>query len=244
MSHMQPQIYEGAYFAIDTTAGVEIVPEDVALSVTGVDDVEAIMFAPYLEGDPFDSEELIPRKTGWLCRMSAPGFSDCTSWSAYDTEWEARVYLVEAYMDDEFVVIDVPTHFLSALVNDDRSSLTDGDEVDLEEFLERNREAHNITGSADESHFDGYQDMTECICQLPDDPPVQHRETNVEWLAKAMEYSRRGALIQAFIITAIDAYSKQVAAGKPEDFDNPMIAGAAWHDCGVELQEKLAARGL
>jgi hypothetical protein len=86
--------------------------------------------------------------------------------------------------------------------------------------------------------------MTECICQLPEEEDMPAaRDTNVEFVTKLMEYSRRGALIQAFVIHALDSFSKRVAAGKPEDFDNAMISGEAWRDCGVEIQEKLRARG-
>ena len=67
-------------------------------------------------------------------------------------------------------------------------------------------------------------------------------QTNTEFVHDLMEYSRSGPLIQAFIIQALDEFSKRVAAGKPEDFDSPMVSGRAWHDCGVELQEKLKAR--
>ncbi|MBT2325509.1 hypothetical protein J7E62_24555 [Variovorax paradoxus] len=69
------------------------------------------------------------------------------------------------------------------------------------------------------------------------------RKTNTEFVTDAMEFSRRGALIQAFVMEAILRYAKRVAAGKPEDFDNPMISGEAWHDCGVELVEKFKVQG-
>ncbi|VTU31994.1 restriction alleviation protein, Lar family [Variovorax sp. PBS-H4] len=66
--------------------------------------------------------------------------------------------------------------------------------------------------------------------------------TNVEFVTDLMERSRRGALIQAFVLEALLSYASKVAEGKPEDFDSGMIHGAAWHDCGVELKEKLLAR--
>lgn len=68
------------------------------------------------------------------------------------------------------------------------------------------------------------------------------RQTNTEFVTDLMEYSRCGPLIQAFVIQALDQFSKHVAAGKPEDFDNGMVSGAAWHACGVEIQKKLQER--
>jgi hypothetical protein len=70
----------------------------------------------------------------------------------------------------------------------------------------------------------------------------QGPKSNTEFVRDLMEYSRNGPLIQAFIIQALDRFSKRVAAGKPEDFDSAMVSGRAWHDCGAELQEKLNAR--
>jgi hypothetical protein len=57
-------------------------------------------FADYLEGkirgDDDDAEfELV---SGWFCRLSAPGYMDCTDWSGpYETEQEARDYIAEQY---------------------------------------------------------------------------------------------------------------------------------------------------
>lgn len=68
------------------------------------------------------------------------------------------------------------------------------------------------------------------------------RQTNVEFVTGLMEHSRRGALAQGFVIQALDQYSKAVASVGPGACDSPLVSGQAWHDCAVEIQEKLKAR--
>jgi hypothetical protein len=98
MSFMQKQIYKGSYFEIDTTHGTEIVPSDVIGRTVGTH-IDA--FADYLEGSPYDTEECVECKDGWIARMSAPGYTDCTSWSAHKTEKSASDYLDEMYGEGE-----------------------------------------------------------------------------------------------------------------------------------------------
>jgi hypothetical protein len=38
---------------------------------------------------------------GFGARLSAPGYLDCTEWTVFDTEDEARAYLDEYYPEDE-----------------------------------------------------------------------------------------------------------------------------------------------
>lgn len=95
--HLQPQVYEGDYFEVETTHGTEIVPTDV-IGRTVDTHVEALL--GYLEGKPNDPEQTCEVKTGWLARLSAPGFLDCTAWSAYETEQDARESLEDKEFDD------------------------------------------------------------------------------------------------------------------------------------------------
>lgn len=67
-------------------------------------------------------------------------------------------------------------------------------------------------------------------------------QTNVEFITDLMEHSRHGALIQAFVIHAIEQYARRVAATRPEDLDTALVSGHAWHGCAVEVFEKLAQR--
>ncbi len=52
---------------------------------------------PYVEGKPQSWENI----KGYGARLSAPGYLDCTEWTVFDTEDEAREYLEEMYPDDE-----------------------------------------------------------------------------------------------------------------------------------------------
>lgn len=50
----------------------------------------------YCEGKVESWETIV----GFGARLSAPGYLDCTEWSVFDTEEEARQYLVEMYDAD------------------------------------------------------------------------------------------------------------------------------------------------
>ncbi len=74
-------------------------------------------------------------------------------------------------MDDTHVMLNVPSHFLSALVNGDTTGLSDQDERDLDLFCAREPEANAIeTVFYDAHYFDGYQDVTPCICRVKEQP--------------------------------------------------------------------------
>lgn len=97
MPHMQTEVVFGTYFEVDTTHGTEIVPTD-ACGHTMTTVAEALML--YLNGAPLDKDAECPVKEGWLARLSAPGYLDCTDWSAFETETEAREFLEEFYGED------------------------------------------------------------------------------------------------------------------------------------------------
>ncbi|KQW61756.1 hypothetical protein [Variovorax sp. Root411] len=67
-------------------------------------------------------------------------------------------------------------------------------------------------------------------------------QTNVEFITDLMEHSNHGALIQAFVVHAIDRYARLVSAARPEDLDTGLVSGHAWHGCAVEVCRKLAQR--
>jgi hypothetical protein len=102
MAFMQHEIVEMAYCAVETTYGTEYVPSD--LIGPHDDIVEALQL--FCEGTILVDEDTnepvsIEWKEGFLARMSAPGYLDCTEWSAHATEQDARDYLNEMYGDDE-----------------------------------------------------------------------------------------------------------------------------------------------
>ncbi len=97
-SFMQPQVYRGAYFAIDTSEGVEIVPADV---IGRTMSTVAEVFANYVSGKISDPDAGAAPRDGWLARMSASGYLDCTDWTAHESEAEAMAHLVEMYGNAE-----------------------------------------------------------------------------------------------------------------------------------------------
>ena len=98
MGFMEKQVYFDTYFEVETNIGTEIVPSDV-IGRTCATHVEALL--DYLEGDPLDPDELCELHEGWIARMSAPGYMDCTSWTAHKSVEEADEYLEEMYGEDD-----------------------------------------------------------------------------------------------------------------------------------------------
>lgn len=95
MSFMKPEVQFTHYFDVETNQGTWIVPADYVGEVPSLDD-----FSQWVEGDVVAGQEIV-KKAGWIARLSAPGYTDCTDWSAHDTEDDARAYLDEAYGGDE-----------------------------------------------------------------------------------------------------------------------------------------------
>lgn len=97
MGFMQKQVYFGQYFSVDTTEGTEIVPvDDIGRTVST--HVEALL--NYLQGNPLNDDELCEVQEGWLGRMTAPGYTDCTEWSVYRSEAEAVAELEDMFGDE------------------------------------------------------------------------------------------------------------------------------------------------
>lgn len=66
--------------------------------------------------------------------------------------------------------------------------------------------------------------------------------TNVEFVTELMEYSAHGALIQAFVMQALEQYARRVAAMDPQTLDTPLVSGHAWHGWAMEARDKFAKR--
>jgi len=60
----------------------------------------ASRLADYIENRP-ETVWSIERRTGFLARMSAPGYMDATEWNLFDSEAEAEEYVRENYQDDD-----------------------------------------------------------------------------------------------------------------------------------------------
>lgn len=89
--HMQWQIEEGHFQRVSNTAEGDILsPESCAEFPGNAEAAEAYGV------DPEDVETLF----GWFCRLSAPGYMDCTDWSGpYESEEEAAQELLSMFAD-------------------------------------------------------------------------------------------------------------------------------------------------
>lgn len=94
---MQPVIEHSTYFQVETACGTETIPGDVVGRTVGT---AAEYFSNYCEGRILDADKCVPLQSGYLARMSAPGYMDCTEWAAFDTEQKAREYLVSMFGED------------------------------------------------------------------------------------------------------------------------------------------------
>lgn len=66
--------------------------------------------------------------------------------------------------------------------------------------------------------------------------------TNVEFVQELMTFSRRGALAQLFVISAIEKYADAILASREEDWGaNQMIDYGAWRDVAAEIKAKFRA---
>lgn len=98
MAFMEPQVEYGQWLEIDTTNGTEFIPADlisldIELNETSENEEHLEEVAQYCEGEP----QSVKLREGWGCRLSAPGYMDCTEWSVFETEKEAKEHLDEMY---------------------------------------------------------------------------------------------------------------------------------------------------
>jgi hypothetical protein len=70
---------------------------------------------------------------------------------------------------------------------------------------------------------------------------VKHK-TNAQLIGDLMSYSKQGVLMQAFVIEAIHAYSKQTKVAPPWSTDNTFISEAAWRACADEALDAINNR--
>lgn len=70
------------------------------------------------------------------------------------------------------------------------------------------------------------------------------RETNTEFVTRMMEFSKHGALMQIFIIDALQKRVERILSISDNDLErifnnNPMISWEAWKSCAEELKSEL-----
>jgi hypothetical protein len=151
MSFMQPQVIHAAYYRVETINQDTIIPADAAGTVGGVSFPEGRPRARYDEDSPewagllrlltqfANCQEILevsPRK-GWIARMSAPGYMDCTEWEEYESEARAWAGLLAENGDDEPGELTcrwLPASWASALVNGDYSGMSDEESADIHQW--------------------------------------------------------------------------------------------------------------
>lgn len=63
--------------------------------------------------------------------------------------------------------------------------------------------------------------------------------TNDEFILNLMNCNPQGALMHAFVLTALEKYAQSVTAAKPEDWTTEMISFDAWQRCATETTARL-----
>ena len=103
MTFMKPVIEFGKWYEIDSPCGVSVVPFDIIGTIH-----QAFLCNPpssYARKRVLDYAECSDAKDIWTieiregfgARLSASGYMDCTEWTVFDSEKEAKEYLVEMY---------------------------------------------------------------------------------------------------------------------------------------------------
>ena len=70
-------------------------------------------------------------------------------------------------------------------------------------------------------------------------------KNNVEFLTEVMEYSKHGALMQAFVLDALDHRCNHLLKDEEQTLQalkGSMVSGQAWLGCARELKDKLDKR--
>jgi hypothetical protein len=102
---MEKEIYKGKAWLVETTDGTEVIPDDVVtmpdfVGESDEEQSEALkILQPYCEGGIIEVPDCAVG--GYLARMSAPGYLDCTPWSLYETEHEAETELDRLYGEED-----------------------------------------------------------------------------------------------------------------------------------------------
>ena len=94
---MIPQIQERDWYEIDTAHGAEFIPAELVGSLECDPESDWDHISDYISVFNLEQVYSIERRSGFGCRLSAPGYMDCTEWSVFNTESEARSHLAEFY---------------------------------------------------------------------------------------------------------------------------------------------------
>jgi len=106
---MEPEIILDDWVSVDGPMGGESTPaeyidlDEVAELQKEIDEKGEVSLEGTSLNDYFENRSAyeIEVSKGYGARLSAPGYMDATGWSVFDTEAEAREYLMETYDLDE-----------------------------------------------------------------------------------------------------------------------------------------------
>ena len=104
MGFMEPEVYATAYLEIDGPMGGEIIPCDVFdLTDEEIAAINESHIVPDAMRQYTENREIwtVERKHGFVGRYQAPGYMDCTPWSAGEDEAKLREELDEMYGDED-----------------------------------------------------------------------------------------------------------------------------------------------
>jgi len=71
---------------------------------------------------------------------------------------------------------------------------------------------------------------------------MKHRETNIEFITRIMDFSKNGAMMQMFIIEAIANYSEGIKDADLSSWEGDFICPHSWRACSAEILEELEER--
>jgi len=72
---------------------------------------------------------------------------------------------------------------------------------------------------------------------------IRQPQTNLGVVTDIMEYSRFGALSQAFVMEALGSYAEGVLAATDEQLATGLLPAGVWKGVAAEILQKLEATG-
>ena len=105
MSHMQKQIRHSSYLSVETKSdGTQILPDFYFSNMPDPDEDDPQEVNEeiwdFVNASDYDDIVEVEAKEGWIGRISAPGYMDCTGWISGDSHQEVSDMLDELYGGD------------------------------------------------------------------------------------------------------------------------------------------------
>lgn len=75
---------------------------------------------------------------------------------------------------------------------------------------------------------------------MPRKKIVEGHETNADFVARLMEFSKSGPIAQLFIIESVRRYAEQCKDADPKKMETGIISGAMWKRCAAEIHAEVS----